>query len=103
MKLKFTPAAIRDLQNMSDYISDVLRNPVAAARIKKNILNACSTLKQQPLIGGSVMEKTGHKTDLRFLVCEKHLIFYKVEVDEISVVRIINGRMDYVSILFGDD
>ena len=103
MKLKYTPAAIRDLQNMSSYISDVLYNPAAANRIKKNILKACGSLKQQPMMGGSVKAKIGYETDLRFLICEKHLIFYRIEEDEISVSRVIDGKMDYARILFGDD
>ena len=103
MKLKYTPAAIRDLQSMSSYISDVLYNPAAANRIKKSILRACASLKQQPMLGGSVEAKTGYETDLRFLICERHLIFYRIENDEISVSRVIYGRMDYVRILFGDN
>ena len=102
MKLKYTPEAIRDLQSISNYISEVLFNPAAASRIKKRILKACVSLKQQPMMGGPVKAKTGYETDLRFLVCEKHLIFYRPEEEEISVSRIIDGRMDYISILFGD-
>ena len=79
MKFRYAPEAIRDLQRMNDYISNTLRNPAAANRIKKSILEACSTLKQQPFMGGSVREKIGHETDLRFLVREKYLIFYTVD------------------------
>lgn len=59
-----------DLQEMSDYISNVLYNPQAAARIKNIILDTCGHLKEQPFLGLSVQEKTGYETDLRFLVCE---------------------------------
>ena len=103
MKLKYTPEAIRDLQSISSYIEDVLLNPKAAGRIKAGILQACSSLKQQPEMGGSVKAKTGYETDLRFLVCEKHLIFYVYEKGEVSVARIIDGRTDYVRILFDED
>ncbi|TEB08172.1 Plasmid stabilization system protein [Pelotomaculum schinkii] len=102
MKVRYTPEALNDLQEMSDYISNVLYNPQAAARIKKSILDSCGRLKEQPFLGPSVQVKTGCKTDLRFLVCEKHLAFYRVENGYISVARIINGRQDYLRILFGD-
>jgi plasmid stabilization system protein ParE len=101
-RLEYTPEAIRDIQSMSDYISDTLYNPVAAKRIKQNILKACALLKRQPLMGKSVQERTGHETELRYLVCEKHLIFYKAEEDVICAARIINSKMDYISILFDD-
>ena len=103
MKLKYTPEAIRDLQRISGYIADVLHNPAAADRIKMNILRSCASLKQHPMMGGSVEAKTGFETDLRFLVCDKHLVFYIYENDEVSIARIIDGRTDYVRILFGED
>ena len=87
---------------MSEYITDVLYNPSAANRITKSILKACSSLKQQPMMGISVKEKTGYNTDLRYLVREKHLIFYKTEDEDIFVARIINVLMDYINVLFGE-
>lgn len=48
---------MNDLQEMSDYITNVLYNPQAAARIKKSILDSCGRLKDQPLLGPSVQEK----------------------------------------------
>ncbi|SHK01594.1 type II toxin-antitoxin system RelE/ParE family toxin [Desulforamulus aeronauticus] len=102
MKIRYTPKALKDLQEMSDYISNVLYNPQAAASIKKSILDTCGHLKVQPFLGVSVQEKTGYETDLRFLVCEKHLAFYRVENDYISIARIINGKQDYLRILFED-
>ena len=41
MKLKYTPEAIRDLQETKTYISKVLHNPKAAERITRSILNLC--------------------------------------------------------------
>ena len=102
MKVRYTPEALTDLQEMSDYISDVLCNPQAAAKIKKSILDSCSRLKDQPFLGPSVPKKTGCETDLRFLVCEKHLAFYRIENGYVSIARIINGRQDTLRILFGD-
>ncbi len=101
MKLRFTPEAIRDIQSVSDYITNKLGNPSAAARIKKSILKSCSLLKNQPLMGGSVAEKTGRETDLRYHICEEHLIFYRALEKEILIARVLSGRMDYISILFG--
>jgi toxin ParE1/3/4 len=102
MKVRYTPEALKDLQEMGDYISKVLYNPKAAARIKKSILDSCGRLQDQPFPGLSVQEKTGYEIDLRFLVCEKHLAFYRVEGGRISVARIINQKQDYLRILFGD-
>lgn len=100
MKIKYTPAAIADLQELKDYISKALHNPKAAQRITKSILDQCSNLKTHPQLGMSLSAKTGVDTDLRYLICEHHLAMYRVEGDLILIARILDGRTDYMRVLF---
>lgn len=72
MKLKYTPEAIRDLQETKTYISKVLHNPKAAERITRSILNLCGRLKDHPNLGMSLNAKLDYETDLRYLICENH-------------------------------
>ena len=104
MKLNYTPEAISDIQEIRRYIKHTLRNPTAAARISKAILNTCSSLKAFPKMGMSVERKTGFETDLRMIPCENWIAVYRVEPDSnvVSIARIIDGRQDYMRILFGD-
>ena len=40
-------------------------------------------------------------SDLRFFIISKQLAFYRIEDESvISVVRVLDGRQDYMSILF---
>lgn len=103
MILRYTPEAIHDLQALRDYIGKTLRNPKAAARITQRILNDCGQLKHHPMLGISLEAKTGIPSDLRCLICEKWLAFYRVEGDSVSVARILDGRQDYLQILFGKE
>lgn len=103
MTIRYTPEAIRDLQEMHKYIAKTLRNSRAAARISKAILDTCAKLKQHPQLGMSLEAKTGKATDLYYLICEKHISFYRIDGDVISVARIIDGRQDYLRILFSND
>ena len=98
MTVRYTPEAIHDLQALRDYIGKILGNPKAASRIAKLILDTCGQL-----LGASVEAKTGHSTDLRFVICEKWLAFYRIDENIISVARILDGRQDYLHILFGAD
>lgn len=104
MKLNYAPEAISDIQEIKHYIKNTLRNPTAAARISKAILDACSSLKAFPKMGVSVEGKTGFETDLRMLSCENWIAVYRIEPDSdaVSIARIIDGRQDYMRILFGE-
>ena len=89
-----------DCKNKFAHISKTLHNPKAANRITKNILDCCAHLKKHPLMGMSLDAKTGVDTDLRYLVCEQHLTMYRVEGDLVLIARILDGRTDYMRVLF---
>ncbi len=102
MKLQYTPESIDDLRRITVYIKNVLKNPSAAKRIGTKILDNCSILKSQPKAGYSVKAKVGLDTDLRILICERYLIFYRVEKQTVSIARILDDRQDYLQLLFGE-
>lgn len=102
MKLRYTPEAISDIQEIKRYIQNTLHNPTAALRISAAILAACSSLKAFPRLGVSIESKTGFETDLRMLICEKWVVVYRIEAAEgtISVARVLDGWQGYMRILF---
>ena len=100
MKLRYTPEAISDLQSIKQYIKSTLRNPTAATRIAKMILDSCASLKSFPESGSSISALTGYETDIRMLICENYIALYRVDDDMVSVARIIHAKQDYMRILF---
>lgn len=40
------------------------------------------------------------ETEIRFLIVSKHLIFYEIHGQTISILRILDGRTDYLTQLF---
>ena len=100
MKLRYTPEARADIREMQAYIRETLKNPLAANRIAARLLESCFRLKDQPQIGAALAEKAGRETDLRYLISAKHIVFYRVEDDAVSVIRILDGRTNYMRVLF---
>ena len=100
-KLKITPAAASDLAEINAYISTQLHNPQAAQRIVKSITHDLRHLQQNPHLGFSVSAKTGRETDLRALLSGNYFLFYRVEIEAVQVARILDGRQDYLRVLFG--
>ena len=100
-KLRITPAAASDLAEIKAYISLELHNPQAARRIVKSITHDLRHLQQNPHLGFSVSAKTGRETDLRALLSGNYFLFYRVEIEAVQVARILDGRQDYLRVLFG--
>ena len=101
MTIRYTPEAIEDLKELRRYISQVLGNPQAAAKIARGILDACAQLKDHPHLGPSLEVKLGQRTDLRYLICGKRIAIYPIDEDVVSVARILDCRQDYLRILIG--
>ena len=104
MKLSFSSAARADLRELRRYISKELYNPSSAERIISEIIKSCKRLKDFPMLGVSVNEKYGIDIDARYrlLISGNYIIVYKKEDVQIIIVRIINGRTDYMHILMNE-
>ena len=54
-------------------------------------------------MGLALSEKINVQTAIRYMVSEKYLIFYTIDENFISVVRILDSRTNYLQTLFGYD
>ena len=103
MKLRYTPEAISDLQEIKRYIAKELHNQSAANRITKIILDQCASLERFPKAGAELSAMTGCESDLRILVCEGYIALYRIDADAVSVARVIHSKQDYMRILFREN
>ena len=101
-KLFLSPEAVRDISQLKQYISTELKNRSAANRIVVGILKDLRGLESYPLQGPSIEALTGFQTDLRLLLCGKHIALYRVENETVFVARVLDARQDYLRVLFGD-
>lgn len=51
----------------------------------------------------SLRTKVDFDTPYRYLISENYLIFYQISDDNIEIHRIINGRRNYIKILFHNE
>lgn len=100
MILRYTPLARQDLHEIEDYIKNELANPQAAKNTVQRIFKGCSNLKANPKLGLDLSSKIGQKTDLRYLIISNYIAVYKIEKNTINIIRIRDGRTDYINYLF---
>ena len=101
MKVRYTPEALRDLQRISASIMEKFNNETVEKRVLKNIAGAIRGLEVFPYKGVEVQAVVGVLTDYRYIFNEKNYVFYRIEEEEISIIRILNEKQDYMRVLFG--
>lgn len=100
MKLLYRPAAIEDIESAADYIENRLKNPAAAEKLKTTLVKKIALLKDNPCMGRKLSDKLEIESDYRFIIINKQIVFYEIHHDHIEIVRILDGRTDYMSRLF---
>ena len=102
MRILYCPAAIADLKRTCDYLRQTLKNPGAANTLSARVLRSISLLREKPFMGAPLSAKYDElQTDGRYLIVSKQLVFYEVLEDRIEILRILDGRTDYLAQLFG--
>lgn len=102
MRIEYKRAALLDLQQTQDYIANTLKNKPAAQKLVSAVLHDVSLLADNPRMGTALNSRFDVDSDLRYIVVAKQLVFYQIVGNNlISIVRILDGRRDYISILFG--
>ena len=95
----FSPKASEDLDSIKTYIESELGSPQAANEKVLEILDAINNLAVFPEIGPSLKGKVDSLSRFRCLSVSNCIVFYRIELDKVLIVRILNSRMDYLKIL----
>lgn len=100
-KLYFSPNALQDIEGIRNYILEELSNPKAAQNTINIIKDKLNNLKAFPDLGAPLSSLVAFETNYRFLVCGSYLAFYRYQGAAVYIDRILYGRRDYLSVLFG--
>lgn len=96
----YSTDAIRDLDEIWDYIANVLKNPVAAGNIVAGILDKSDLLEEQPEIGTRLFFDNTLDSGYRYVIYNNYLAFYRVSDSTVYIDRVIYGKCDYMKLLF---
>ena len=101
-KIRYSPEALQDLDDIQAYITMELSSPDAAMNVTLRIMDAVARLQDFPEIGASLASISGVESDYRFLVCDNYLAFYRTDSEKVYIDRVLYGRRDYMRILFDE-
>jgi len=94
-RYELTRSALADLDELWTFIAE--DNVEAADRVSAAILDACSLLAHQPLIGHSRQDLTPRP--VLFWSSGRYLIVYRPESEPVRIIAIFHGSRDVASLL----
>ncbi|WP_387692841.1 type II toxin-antitoxin system RelE/ParE family toxin [Photorhabdus sp. RM71S] len=95
MIVQLTSEAEDDLEHIADYIAR--DNPRRALSFIMELRDKCMSLADMHQAFPLVQRYECH--GIRRRVHENYLIFYRVEAEQVVVVHVLHGAMDYATIL----
>lgn len=97
--LYITDTAEKDISRAVDYIDFVLKNPKAADALLEETDQKINALLPFPLEHPVVEDKLLAAWGVRFLQIKNYFAFYVVEESQVTVIRFLYAKSDWVSIL----
>ena len=100
-KIEYSPKAVRDLDEIWDYIEKELCNPSAAQNTIDGIMDKIDDLAMFPESGAKLEFDNGLESGYRFVVFKNYLAFYRLRPDNVVYVdRVVYAGRDCMRILF---
>ena len=90
-KIKMSRYIVQDFKCISVYLSQTRKNELMK-EIRKKLLN----LKQMPKMYQRIYYEEKTKIDYRRIVCMNYIITYKIHKNEITILRIVSQRENYL-------
>jgi len=100
-KIEIAQPAVHDLEDILDYISNKLKEPIIAKRIYTSIKTEILTLSTMPERNRTVDDEPYASMGIRRLFVENYIVFYVVNHGSrtIHVLRVLYNRREWQSIL----
>lgn len=100
-KIDYSPRALKDLDEIWDYIEFELCNPSAAQNTVDGIMDAVDGIASFPESAPKLEFENGLDSGYRYVVFKNYLAFYRIRPNNVVYVdRVIYGGRDYMRILF---
>lgn len=100
-RLEYQPAALRDLVEIAQYISQELCSPAAAQTLAMRVIEACESLLQFPYSSPVYQPLRPLRYEYRKRIVRNYAVFYRVDEDKklVTVARVIYARREYGRLL----
>ncbi len=97
--IEYSKESKEDLIRIKQYIKYNLQEPEIANKLISNIKKSIKTLKDNPEIYTIIDDDMIRKLEIRKLIVDNYIVFYRIKDDSIEIVRIMYGRRNWINLL----
>lgn len=102
-KIQYASMALKDLDEIWDYITKELMNPSAAENTINGIMDIIDNLTDFPETGAKLIFDNGLDSGYRYVLYKNYMAFYHIQAGCVYIDRIMYGRRDYMKELFENE
>lgn len=97
--IEYSKESKQDLIGIKKYIKYNLQEPEVAQKLISKIRKEINTFKKNPEIYTIIDEDIIKKLEIRKLIIDNYIVFYRIKNNNIQIVRIMYGRRNWIDLL----
>ena len=97
--IEYSKEAKEDLIGIKQYIKYNLQEPEIANKLISKIRMSIKSLKDNHEIFAIIDDDIITKLEIRKLIVDNYIVFYRIKNDSIEIVRIMYGRRNWINLL----
>ncbi len=97
--IEYSKEAKQDLIGIKRYIKYNLQEPNTAQKLISKIKMEIDKLKNDPTIYAIIEDELIRKLEIRKLIVNNYIVFYRIKNENVQIVRIMYGRRNWINLL----
>lgn len=98
-KIEYSRDSKQDLVRIKKYIKYNLQEPKIAENLINKIRDGIEKLRDDPEIYSIIDEDIIKRLEIRKILIENYIVFYRIKNQTIEIVRIMYGKRNWISLL----
>lgn len=97
--IEYSKESKEDLVEIKQYIKYNLQEPEIAQKLISKIRKEINALKHNPKSYSTIDDDLIKKLEIRKLIVDNYIVFYRTKNDNVEIVRIMYGRRNWINLL----
>ncbi len=97
--IEYSKESKQDLIGIKQYIKYNLQEPETSQKLISKIRNEINNLKNNPEIYAIIDDELIKKLEIRKLIVDNYIVFYRIKNNNIEIVRVMYERRNWINLL----